>query len=358
MDYKLLKEYRPDITKNPTPEEWEALIKAQCEKFRIPLPNDVVFSGGGVHLKWIFDEAVSRRGLAYWQYAQRLLLAQFRSLGADPASVDGARVLRLVGTKNHKDSEIITTRNVFVIDREFFSGKRITLKSLIEGLENSEPENAEEFNACVSEWQEKLSKLAIAEADIIRPEAEQATEINSEDFRIADGEYWRLNTLHHHRPRATWLSAEISGVTKWIETYQLHETLRHVYGTPNFLLSLSELTGKERKESKSYIAWIPCNYVMLPNCPGTTLEEQKANIFRRCGEYRGVGIYEPNQIIQIGSSLLVEWTYSSVLPGKALSRWQDTQEFLCRYFEDWGAMNDPEALSMRTERQQGLFTVN
>lgn len=81
---------------------------------------------------------------------------------------------------------------------------------------------------------------------------------------------------------------------------------------------------------------------MLTHCPGETLEEQKANIFRHCEEYRGVGIYEPNQIIQIGTKLLVEWTYSSVLPGKALSRWQRVQEFLSRHFEDWGAMQNPE----------------
>ncbi len=342
LDYKYTKKYHPELTKNPTPEEWEELIKAHCAKFKIPLPNVLVFSGGGVHLKWIFDEGVSRSDLEYWQYAQRLLLVQFETLGADPASVDAARVLRLVGTKNQKDNPEITNRNVHVVDREYFSQMRITLRGLIDGLENSQPENAEEFNACVSEWQETLKKLEKAEAEIIRPETEEATSFETEDFRIADGEYWRLNTLHHHRPRATWLGAEVSGTAKWLETYQLHGTLRELYGTPELLLSLSELTGRERKESRGYIEWIPCNYVVLSHCPGETFEEQKANIFRHCEEYRGVGIYEPNQIIQIGSKLLVEWTYSSVLPGKALSRWHRVQEFLSRHFEDWGAMENPE----------------
>ncbi|MBQ6001827.1 MAG: hypothetical protein IJL18_03125, partial [Synergistaceae bacterium] len=36
--------------------------------------------------------------------------------------------------------------------------------------------------------------------------------------------------------------------------------------------------------------------------------------------------------------------YQSVLTGLALSRWQDTQEFICRHFEDWGAMDDREYL--------------
>ncbi|MBQ3456920.1 MAG: hypothetical protein IJG36_10815, partial [Synergistaceae bacterium] len=344
LDYKLLKERRPEITRNPTPEEWEELIKEHCAKYKIPLPNDVVFSGGGVHLKWIFDEAVLRSRLEYWQYAQRLLLLLFKPLGADEASVDAARVLRLVGTKNHKKNPEIMNRNVHVINREYFSKIKITLKELIEGLENAQPEKPEELNVCVSKWRQTLSKRAEAEADIIRPESEQGTRLDTEDFRIADEEYWRLSTLHHHRPRATWLSAEVSGRAKWIETYQLHETLRELYGTSGLLLSLCELKSKERKESKGYISWIPCNYVILTRCPGKTLEEQIANIFKRCAEYREVGIYEPNQIIQIGTKLLVEWTYSSVLPGKALPRWHPVQEHLCGYFKDWGAMENPEYL--------------
>ncbi|MBQ6434662.1 MAG: hypothetical protein IJJ09_01535, partial [Synergistaceae bacterium] len=122
LDYKILVDYRPEITENPSPEGWEKLVKAHCEKFEISLPNDVVFSGGGVHLKWIYDEPISRSELELWKYAQNLLLSQFKTLGADPASSDAARVLRLVGTENHKNSEIIKERTVHVIDREFFSG--------------------------------------------------------------------------------------------------------------------------------------------------------------------------------------------------------------------------------------------
>ena len=73
-------------------------------------------------------------------------------------------------------------------------------------------------------------------------------------------------------------------------------------------------------------------------------EEQKENIFKHCHEYRDVGIQEPNQIIKIGKTLLVEWTYQSVLTWRALSRWHDTQEFLCRHFEEWGALDSPEYL--------------
>ena len=344
LDYKILAEYRPEISENPTSEAWEELVKAHCEKFGIPLPNDVVFSGGGVHLKWIFEEAVLRAELPLWQYSQQLLLAQFKTLGADPQSSDGARVLRLVGTLNHKENSIVKDRNVRVLDREFFSQNKISLRSLVDGLENSQPENFEDFNDVKAEWQRTLAQLSIQEANMLRPDSERKVDFESPEFKKADEYYWLENTLRHHKLHATYLAAEVSGVTKWIEPYQLHQTLRLLYGTPNLKLSLAELKNPERVEKAEAIEWIPCNYVVLSRCPGETFEEQKLNIFVRCHEYRDIGIQEPNQIIKIGKTLLVEWTYQSVLIYKALSRWQTVQEFLCRHFEDWGAMENPEYL--------------
>jgi len=343
LDYKILVDYRPEISENPSPEEWKKIIIEHCGKFGIPLPNDVVFSGGGVHLKWIYDKPVERTELELWQYAQRLLLSQFKTLGADPNSSDAARVLRLVGTVNHKNSPIVKDRNVRVIDREFFSKNKIALGTFVEDLEKSKPENPEEFNAVKSEWQRILAQLSISEANMLRPNAEKIN-YDSEDFKKADEYYWLESTLRHHKLHATFLAADVSGVEKWIETYQLHGSLKMIYGTPNFKLSLAELKAKERIEKREAIEWIPCNYVVLSHCPGKNFEEQKENIFRRCREYREIGFPEPNQIIKIGNTLLVEWTYQSVLTGRALPRWHDTQEFICRHFEDWGAMESPECL--------------
>ena len=343
LDYKILVEYRPEISENPTPEAWEELIKSHCEKFEIPLPNDIVFSGGGVHLKWIFDEPVSRAELALWQYAQKLLFAQFKTLGADPNSSDAARVLRIVGTLNHKNSPIVKDRFVKVIDREFFSKNKFSLRNLVEDLEKSQPENLGEFNFVKDEWQKTLAQLPIKEANMLRPESERKIDLDSPEFKKAD-EDWLHNTLHHHHPRATYLAAEVSGVTKWIETYQLHSTLKSIYGTPNLKFSLAELKEQVCVEKKEAIEWIPCNYVVLSRCPCGTFEEQKENIFKHCREYRDVGIQEPNQIIKVGKILLVEWTYQSVLTWRALSRWQTVQEFLCHHFKDWGALDSLEYL--------------
>ena len=275
LDYKILVKYRPENSENPSPEEWEEMIINHCRKLNIPLPNDVVFSGGGVHLKWIFDEPVTRPELALWRYCQQLLLVQFKTLGADFNSSDGARVLRLVGTYNHKDSLIIKDRSVRVLDRDFFAQNTLkklnknSLLGLVEALEKSQPENLEE-------WRQSLMK----KPNLISPKPEEKAELKEQALI----------------------------------------------------------------ENKEAIEGIPCNYLILSRCPGETFEEQKINIFKRCHEYRNAGFDEPNQIIKFGNTLLIKWTYQSVLTWRALSKWQAVQKLLCRYFEDWGALDNPEYL--------------
>lgn len=141
LDYKILVQYRPDITQNPSPQEWEKLVTEYCAENKIPLPNDFVFTGGGVHLKWIFEEAVANSGLESWQNVQQMLHVNFVELGADPATTDAARVLRLAGTKNHKDNPIVTNRNVFLVNRQYFSQIKITLNGLMKELEKLPPKN-------------------------------------------------------------------------------------------------------------------------------------------------------------------------------------------------------------------------
>lgn len=68
---------------------------------QLPPPSAVVFSGRGLHLYWLI-EPVPARALPVWQRVQDTLLAALRPLGADPATKDCTRVLRLVGSVNSK----------------------------------------------------------------------------------------------------------------------------------------------------------------------------------------------------------------------------------------------------------------
>jgi hypothetical protein len=66
----------------------------------IPNPNFSVQTGKGVHLYWLFDRILPAQAFARWQACQKTLIQLLKSVGADEAIKDSARVLRLVGTVN------------------------------------------------------------------------------------------------------------------------------------------------------------------------------------------------------------------------------------------------------------------
>lgn len=71
------------------------------ERAQIPRPTIAIFSGRGLYLLWI-HEAVTRKALPRWNACQKYLWEVLKPLGADRASTDAARVLRLPGSVNGK----------------------------------------------------------------------------------------------------------------------------------------------------------------------------------------------------------------------------------------------------------------
>tara|TARA_Y100000592_G_scaffold40484_1_gene64201 strand:+ start:1652 stop:4465 length:2814 start_codon:yes stop_codon:yes gene_type:complete len=94
LDCGLSKDYK-------TQEQAIEALKSFCMKFKLPRPT-MINSGRGVHVYWFLTEPV---GMDNWlPVAERLkrLCAQ-NNLLADPAvTADGARVLRIPNTHNHK----------------------------------------------------------------------------------------------------------------------------------------------------------------------------------------------------------------------------------------------------------------
>jgi len=89
----------------PTKLEAFHALKAFCKKFKLPKPI-IVDSGNGLHVYWPLTEAVTRDE---WRpVAQRLKeLCRTNDLHADEkVTADPARVLRVVGTHNHKREAI------------------------------------------------------------------------------------------------------------------------------------------------------------------------------------------------------------------------------------------------------------
>ena len=78
-------------------------LKSFCKSLRLPTPT-LVNSGRGIHVYWMLTEAVSRE--TWLPVAERLKsLCKEHGMYADPAvTADSARILRVPGTHNHKDT--------------------------------------------------------------------------------------------------------------------------------------------------------------------------------------------------------------------------------------------------------------
>ncbi len=96
------------------PEEWRRAVLMVCKDEGIPAPSLIVYSGRGVHLKWILEQPLPRAALPRWNLVQRLLGERFAHIGADPQARDASRVLRLehtVNTKTGQRCEVVWVTN-------------------------------------------------------------------------------------------------------------------------------------------------------------------------------------------------------------------------------------------------------
>ena len=87
-------------------DQWATRCLMACQDEGIPAPSLIVFSGRGVHLKWVLTSPVTRKAIPRWNHAQGQLVERLAHLGADRAAKDASRVLRLEGTRNSKTGEV------------------------------------------------------------------------------------------------------------------------------------------------------------------------------------------------------------------------------------------------------------
>lgn len=73
---------------------------------QMPPPNVVVFSGRGLHLYWIIDP-IPAKALPVWQAVENALVKSLEEFHADMVVKDCTRVLRMVGTVNSKNGEMV-----------------------------------------------------------------------------------------------------------------------------------------------------------------------------------------------------------------------------------------------------------
>ena len=289
--------------KDLTPYERANLIIEFCRAKAIPLPNIIVFSGNGIHVKWLYKTTITREKLNRWERLQKKLWKLFEEFGADPQAKDAARVLRIPGTKNCKPETV--DRDVRVVK---FNPERCEFEELEARINELLPTDEESL-------QDAPETMAI-------PEVETPASENVPCFYVKN---------------------ETTGVTEFVKTHEMSEYLSRQDKTHVLRRSIAEFWKPELKAVRR----IYCNYVVLSSekVPGTNLEEQAANIRKHCAEYwNGLSFQEPNGIMLFKDKIIVVWKYvlSDYLPRKALPRWKRTQEYLCYHFADWGARDDAE----------------
>jgi hypothetical protein len=70
------------------------------------MPTQIVRSGRGLYIKWIFNHFLPAGAAPRWRHCQDRLVKLFTDFGADPAAVDAARVLRVSGSRNSKSGSL------------------------------------------------------------------------------------------------------------------------------------------------------------------------------------------------------------------------------------------------------------
>ena len=84
---------------------WSLDVMMHCLSLKLPPPTVLLFTGRGLAAIWLI-KPLPPKALPRWQAAQNVLIELFRSLGADPACRDAARITRLPGSLNSKSQKI------------------------------------------------------------------------------------------------------------------------------------------------------------------------------------------------------------------------------------------------------------
>lgn len=318
-----------------TAEEWKTAILKFCRKKGLPIPSELLFSGNGVHVKYFFTKLMTEKDFSRWERLQIKLAKIYKEIGADSHSTDGARVLRVEGTKNCKPE----TRDREV--RVIFRGEDYDFEEFARAIEAFvlSPEASSGSisvpEAEVKAEDQKSEKPVAKEKSVISKTAERSSveakpSSQSEGRKKSGAPYFYV------------LDATI-GHGEFVSRSEVRGYLAKQDKSHRIECSVAEYSVPKREDRACYIENLYFSYVVLTQCPGATFEEQHEKIRERCREYRGVRISEPNLILRDGKKLILIWRYSQeptgkYLPGIASPRWKDTQELMNMHFWDWTAM--------------------
>jgi len=108
--------YNAENLRGLSVEQVTQLVLLACRDDGLPYPSAILGSGRGLYLKYFWSVPIPRAAAGRAVAVNRALMRLFGEFGADPASVDMSRILRVVGTVNSKSGEVV--RVLWLNERE------------------------------------------------------------------------------------------------------------------------------------------------------------------------------------------------------------------------------------------------
>lgn len=68
-------------------------------------PSQIIRSGRGLLVRWIFDDFLPPQALPRWKHVQKALIAKFQDVGVDAGAIDCSRIFRVLGSRNAKSGK-------------------------------------------------------------------------------------------------------------------------------------------------------------------------------------------------------------------------------------------------------------
>lgn len=145
------------------------LINYAIGRTKLPEPSLIIYTGGGWHLYWLFNELYyfnSEDDIDVYESTVESIIDSLAIIGADFKSKDAGRLLRLAGTYNTKEDYPINTRVSLIENRPLYYSladfgnlkKMKTLPDSYKVMDSSNPLTDDEDPKAVKDKQGKSKK--------------------------------------------------------------------------------------------------------------------------------------------------------------------------------------------------------
>lgn len=238
---------------NLTADGWKNLILNFCREKKIPIPSEMFFSGNGVHVKFFFNKLMTVNNFSRWEKFEIKLAEIFKTIGADSHATDGARVLRIEGTKNCKPDT--KDRDVRVI----FTGEDYDFEKFASYIENfslpSEEIKIIEPRPEISDKPAKIKSAAKSELKKVVSEIKPAQPLkqSSKPQRQLTDEEEAAQSVEDYGKTWFYLFDATTNTEKWIAKSDFNSYAKKLNKNHRVECSIVEFKSKNRHDRHQVI---------------------------------------------------------------------------------------------------------